>query len=113
MTNDAPRSIDKPEPGYFRLRLVRRGPWVPARIWLDHPTDPLTGGPLDRSVKLLAEIDGKPADIWKVWHWGRPIHVTEYNYLRGVTEWALVHGQDAPEANPGVAVDLNNAPTLF
>lgn len=108
------RLVDRPAPGFFKVRLHRRGIWCPARIWLDDdPRDPLTGESIDRAHKLMAEIDGKPADPMQVWHWGKPIHVTEYNYMRGVTEWAITHAPNDPAANPKAPVDLNAMPPLF
>jgi hypothetical protein len=64
-----PRRIDKPEPGFFRLRLVRNGPWVGARIYT------IFG-------MFAAEINGvKGWDVDRVWTSGKEITQDEYDDL--------------------------------
>lgn len=62
------RRIDAPEPGFFRLRLVPRGPWVAARIY-------------SRFGVLAAEINGAAASIDTVWAWGEFITSEQYGQL--------------------------------
>lgn len=62
------RVIDQPEPCFIRLKLVRGGPWVGARIFM-------------RLGTMAAEINGKPADPMQVWHGGEFIDETRYNIL--------------------------------
>lgn len=57
---------DEPQVGFFRTRLVRLGPWCPARVWLHQVVDPDTGELLE-DERLLAEVDGErrnPARAW-------------------------------------------------
>lgn len=89
------RQVDRPQPGFYRLRLVRNGPWRPARISYGPARDPLTGERLDRSPLWSAEIAGKlvappspdpyRAGVYRVWHWGRPISLAEYTQLMATT----------------------------
>ena len=91
MTERAPRRVDRPEPGFFRLKLVRGGPWVVARIGHAPPTDPITGAVLDRSPVWSAEVSGAlvaspsvdpmAAGVYRVWLGGVVIGEEEYRRL--------------------------------
>lgn len=77
MIEQQTRQIDQPQPGYFRMRLVRKGPWVPARIRMSA----FTG--------LVAEIMGAPADVDDVWTSGQFISQDDY-------EWMMDHLPTSP-----------------
>jgi hypothetical protein len=97
--------LDKPEVGFYRTKLCKGGPWVPVRIFLQHPTDPLTGEVLtERSPTLMAEKNGEPTDPHAVWAWccDKPISADEYEVMRGF-----------PVENPTKPIDLNKLPTIF
>lgn len=111
--SDAPRQIGSPEPGFFKLRLVRAGPWVAALIYMPCPMDPEFGFPLDRSRRLAAEIDGQEADPMRVWLHGRMIPRSEYLFLRDDAQWAKRYAPNDPKANPKQAIDLNAMQPLF
>lgn len=70
-----------PECGYFRTRLVKGGPWVPARIWIRREIDPETGELTD-DEQFLCEVDGMRRDPVRAWD-GRliPIARDEYDAL--------------------------------
>jgi hypothetical protein len=66
-------------PGYWQIRLVKRGPILPARVWLcdhepDNPENKLDTGPY-----FVAEIGGKPGD---------PLDVFTASYRKEITEEA-------------------------
>lgn len=118
----APRQRGQAQPGFFKMRLVKGGPWVPARIHRPcHCT--INGGLInaahawrdtcDRFPRLVAEIAGEDADLWRVWENGRPIPQAEYDHLMRVRSWAETYAPGAPEANPRQAVDLGAMPPLF
>jgi hypothetical protein len=105
------RVVDQPKVGYFKLRLVKRGPWVGARI------DQIDG-------KWVATIDGteqspghedpvEAKGVLKVWHAGQFISQPEYNYLVQLAAWAREHSPDHPAANPGKPIDLATLPPVF
>lgn len=102
------RVISEPRPGFFKMRLVRGGPWLAARLYLPCPLDPEFCGPLDRSRHLLAEVDGdeKP-DLWilRIWTSGREIGAAEFNFLRDDAAWCRRNAPDEPRANPRTAMD--------
>jgi len=74
-----------PHEGYFKMRLKRGGPWIPARIYRSMPTDPETGELLDRSWVLAGEINGLHADYRHVWVWGHDIEKEQYEWLIAIT----------------------------
>ena len=85
------RVVGEPEPGFFRVQLVSRGPYYGARIEYAPSTDPETGEPMDRTWWWTATIDGElvadpapcpvAAGVFKVWEWGSSIGEEEYNGL--------------------------------
>lgn len=110
---NAPRFASRPEPGFFKTRLVRGGPYVPARIFREPAVDPLTGEVMERPCLLQAEIAGRACDPERVWHFAWPIEEAEYRYLVATAAWAERHAPSEPAANPGRAIDLNDLPPLF
>lgn len=72
---------DEPQAGWWRRQFVKRGPWVPVRIWLHQVIDPDTGELLEpEDVRCTVGNDRARAR----WHWpfcmANPI--TEVEYLR-------------------------------
>ena len=60
-----------PQPGYYRMRRGRGGPWVPVAIWREAPE----GSGYDEistnsdSGKLVCLVDGFERDPFDVWTW--------------------------------------------
>ena len=123
MIPQSPRALAKPEPGFYRVRLIRGGPWVAARISYGPPPDPETGEPLDRSWFWTVEIDGQlyadPSPSWRragvdrVWLFGEKITEAEYDYLLAMRHHAVTHEPALPAAQPDKPVDLLRVPTPF
>lgn len=70
---------DEPQCGWFRRRLVKNGPWVPARIFYEHPINDETGE-LEGDEVMRCEVGGErrnPADEW-TWLAGHPISQEDY-----------------------------------
>lgn len=118
----APRAIANPQPGFFQLRLVKLGPFVPARIartcvctvnggdaQAEHDWRPTC----DRFPPLEATINGEPADLYRVWLGGRAITKAEFDFLTADTAHARQFRPDSPRANPRTPIDLNRLPPLF
>lgn len=87
--NQPPRIIDQPEPGYFKMRLVKKGPWVPAAIFYE-----------ECSGLWIAQIDGvlygsdrdahkapKVMDIWQTA--AERISEAEWAWMNAMREWAV------------------------
>jgi len=118
------RAIDRPEPCLRQLKQAKGGVWVPSRI---HRTCHCTinGYPednsphpwrdtCDRYPRLEAEINGRPADVDRVWTSGRRVTMAEYLFLKADRAWAREHAPQSPEANPWRPIDLNTlAPPNF
>ena len=54
--------------GWFKVRMVRGGPFVPARIWIEREICPLTGE-LACDERILCEINGARRDALREWVW--------------------------------------------
>jgi hypothetical protein len=127
------RILDCPEPGFFRLTLVKKGPWVPALIWLPCPwvnPDPLEDWPPPsewcRAIEFTPRmsrrelrcrigglIGGRDANPMYVWERGYRISPQEYYWRSALADWAVTQAPAQPEANPRKAVDLAALPSLF
>lgn len=111
----AVRRVDMPEPGFFKIRLVKGGVWVAARITYSPTLDPETDAPLDRSWHWGAEINGQEcsdlaptpgANVMRIWTYGDRITKDEFDYLLADQEHARLYRPHAPEATPNKAVNL-------
>ncbi len=109
------RAIASPEPGFFRMKLTRGGIFVAAIIWRPCriESNPETFQAVDRWPHLEAEIDGKPADVDRVWTSGRRIPIAEYQFLKADRAWAREWAPQSPEANPRVAIDFDTLTPPF
>lgn len=98
--DQAPRAPDLPKPGWYRTRLAKGGPWVPARI-------------MEFGTLWLVLLDGEPTqaaanpDPWKVhrmeWvNFSTEISEVEYDRLLA-TRRALP--ADSPLRDPMKPVD--------
>ena len=109
-------TIDRPEPGFWAIRLTRGGVEVGARIWW-HQTrfEPgVHSNLMERSPILSAEIDGKPVTPYDVRiQRGREISEEVYLYLVADRAWARKHRPEDPAANPRKPVDLRAQPPVM
>ena len=108
---EPPRRIDRPEPGWFRKRLVPGGPRVACRIahegglWQafvnEHPQGPADADPfLAKSVMML-------------WTGAERIPEAEYRYLIATFRWAREHDPAHPFAHPSEPYDPGAARPVF
>ena len=100
---------DLPIAGFYRVKLVRKGPWIAARIWRGFPRDPETGETLERGWIWRGEIDGREVDVWRLWPScaADGIDEREWRYLEALRAYALMSDPTMPEANPREPVDFN------
>jgi hypothetical protein len=92
-----PLVSSEPQQGYYKLKLVKNGPFVPARIYS------LDG-------ELRAKVwDGHEVD--PLWVWGRcahrPISPEKFAYMIERIRWCILHNKTAPEVHPWRAIDIN------
>jgi len=108
-----------PTAGYYAMRLVRKGPRVPVRIWFGVPI--VDGEQQDRSPRWNCEIDGRTTErgellpIERAWPYcaREPIDATTYFFMVAHTRWARDHAPDHPKAEPRRAVDFHKLPPRF
>lgn len=108
-----PETTHEVQCGWFKRRLVKGGPWVPARIWMDQPVDEL--GELCGDETLQCEVAGRWADPEDAWTWlcANPISEQEFKYLTALAEHCERHEPDHPAANPRKAIDHLSTPLHF
>lgn len=99
---------DQPHAGFFQRRLVKGGPFVPARIWL-HQDIGDDGELLDDEV-LRCEINGEPADADEAWSYlcSAPISEAQFNYMTARGQWASFYAPTEAAANPRRPIDWNS-----
>lgn len=107
-----PRRVDLPEPGTFRLRLVRGGPWVAAEIERD------ALGVWTAVIDGERQVPGHPdpalaEGVFRVWHYGHAIDASEHAFLVARARWARIHAPDSPEANPKRPIRVGSLPPAF
>ena len=109
-----PETTHEPQCGWFKRRLVKGGPWVPARIWMDQPIDPDTGE-LCGDETLQCEVAGRWADPEDAWTWlcANPITEQEFRYLTALAEHCARHEPSHPSANPRQPIDHLQTPLHF
>lgn len=110
------RILAQPQPGFYRVKLVKGGVWVGARITYGPTLDPETGEPLDRSWLYAGTINGEadpdprpePSDaVHRIWEHGERIDEATYQWLLDDRAWAAANEPHRPEANPKTPVDLS------
>ena len=94
---ERPRPIDQPEAGYFRIRLVRKGMFVAARIHnhLGFWSATING-------QACGAIDSDPAradGVYRIWTTGVQITKQEYDRLLR-----------SPPSSPRLPVDIGSMP---
>ena len=109
--------IDRPEPGFFRRRFVRGGPWVYYRI----EYGPAPHAP-DRSPQWLVWINGvehgpmspcpDKAGVMEIWHSCQRITEAEYILGAGRCLDAQMTRPEMPEADHRRPADTKRIPLM-
>lgn len=100
---DVPRQDGVPECGYYRRRMVKGGPWVPVRIYVEREIDAETGE-LAGPETIKAEQLGQPVNPVPIWTHLHPIRRDEYEAL------VDLHRTDTRMAATHVAMDITRTP---
>jgi hypothetical protein len=113
-----PRRIDEVQPGYYRFRRVRGGPWLPAVVSVDdgmiyivEADERLQVGITaasyaDAVVELVAEGKAFESPLWRVLFFGEPIDAAEYQHLLELIAWARENDPDHPLNHPDQPIKL-------
>lgn len=102
--NQPSRLVWPPSPGYYRLRLVRGGWEVPARLSFD---DGLWTAEIDGVVIAPPHADPVLAGADQIWHYGRPITELEYRLLHKLKQIVRCTDPSHPAVNPHRPIDPN------
>lgn len=109
---------NEPKPGWYMRRLIPKGPYVPARIWLE--ADVGDDGELLGPEVLLCEVDGQRRNVGGEWTWlaSRPISEDKFmDMLAGnFTSFEAAAEEDVPPVvtdGPSEQAAEKTAKTLF
>ena len=106
-----PRDPANPEPGFYKLRLVRKGPFVAARIVHDDATgwsvliDGVSFGPHPNPWAI--------ARMHQVWPYAAAITEAEHDFMIAYAEWARKHSPDDPVVHPTKQINIFDLPAPF
>jgi len=106
------RDPDKPEPGYYAVKLVKNGPEVAAKIWRGHLTE---GWWATDNDGQSAEIHSDPQlneTLQRIWLFGRKISEEEYSFMIARADHAKRFFPNSPWANPMKPLDLKSIPPI-
>jgi hypothetical protein len=105
------RMVDQPEPGFFRMRLTNRGPYVAARI--EH-ADGLWRATIDDVVQDPAHADPAKAEgVLRIWHGAMRVDEDSYNHALAISRWARENDPNHPAANPTQPVNIGKMKPPF
>lgn len=104
-------ALEPPEPGYFLMRLVRKG-WsrVPARILFE---DGLWQAEIDGSRGPKVQNPLNSSGVMRVWETARRVPQHEYDKAVEIKEWAKQNDPTHPALNPRQAIDLTEMNPLW
>lgn len=110
--SEAPRIVDKPEPGFFEIAKVRGGPLVGARIvlWDDGTWQAEVAGEWQQPAHEDWVLAGWVARLWL---YGRMITEEQYRYRLGLQQWAELNDPGSPHARPDEKIDLNKIASIY
>jgi hypothetical protein len=93
---------DDPQCGFYLRRLVKRGPYVTAHIWLE-------------DGELRCEVDGREVDPVEQWSYlaDNPITEGEYYWREALARHARHFEPRDPLANPRKPIDHLQTPIRF
>lgn len=114
LAGKAPPITHDPQPGFYRRKLVRGGPWVGVHIWLEQDID--EAGELIAPPVLRALVGSNSyVDADDVWTYvaDNPISQEEYNFMVAEAAWTKARSPDDPSANPREPIDPLRAPLPF
>jgi hypothetical protein len=74
------RNDGNPQCGYYRMKMVKGGPWVPVRIWCRQTID-LETMELAEPETFQADVGGEVGDPVGVWSYCQPISRETYEAL--------------------------------
>lgn len=110
--------------GWYKVKLTRGGPFVPARVFRACCCTVEGGGEsvehewtetCDRFPPPTCHVDGVEREGYmeRIRLYGKTIDEAEHDYMVADAAWARDHSPDDPKAKPAEKIDLNKTPSLF
>ena len=98
---------------FYKRKLIKGGPFVPARIWIEQHVD--GDGDLTREEVLRCEIGDRTANAADQWSYlaANPITEADYRFMRDSAAWAAEHAPMRAIASPTQAVNWMTAAPPF
>ena len=72
---DISRHEGDPQPGWYKMRRVAKGPWVPVHIWIKQTIE---NGELADDESLCCQVDGLDKNPVPIWTHLKPISEREF-----------------------------------
>ena len=109
MTVPGQKVPDDPQSGFYKTKLAKGAPWVPARIYRE-PEQGEDGKDTGRDL-IYCTVDGKPRDPAAMWVRLSmyPISEEDFNFMRDDSAHAKAYRPDDPKANPSRPINLVGA----
>lgn len=106
--------LNIPVVGFYQMRLVKKGPFVPVEIRDVSEREEETGE-LMEDQRWVAFINGEERPVEYAWPWcsKAPISEAEYRFMVADARHAEAYRPEDPKASPRQAVDLLSAPIPF
>ncbi len=110
LAGEKPQIFGTPEAGYYKRRLVKGGPFVPCRVWIEQQIGEC--GELVSEPAYRCEVNGREVEAFEAWTWFciTPISEAEFRYMSDLAAWTKQHSPGEAAANPGREIDYLNHP---
>lgn len=104
---------DLPQPGYYERRLTKGAVFVPAVIWREEETDPITGEETGQQI-LRCQVGETARDPIQEWSrlFKSPITKEKYEFEMADRRWAAAYAPDDPKSNPSTPIDRRSLPAV-
>gem|GEM_PF-5686862 len=108
-----------PQPGWYRVRLVKGGVWAPIRFWIvEHRFR--DSGALAADTEYHGVLTGErldPVEVFRTWErhglMAQAIEPSEYAFLSARADHAKAYTPNSPHADPRQRTDWFASPTPF
>jgi len=106
--------IDEPQVGYYQVKLVKNGPYVPVIVW-DNVTEKDEAGDYQEDQGLTCRINGELVNVYEQWVYFANNEITkaEYDFMCADAEHAREWRPDDPKSQPRKAIDLSTQKPIF
>lgn len=118
------KRLDTIEPGFYRVRMVKEGPWVPVEVRVDQLTDMLTviesgrdavfeiarSDFEDAIVECVTDGDAFQHPLIRIAWFGESIDAKAHADMLELLAWAREHAPEHPVLHPTRPIKLSKLP---